>query len=319
MTQGSNELHFFYDAQNRPAVVVYNGVPYAYVKSLQGDIVAILDENGNAVVSYGYDAWGAPLWCTGELAETLGKVQPFRYRGYVFDEETGLYYLRSRYYNPWWGRFVNADDVGYLHEGMFSNNLFAYCANSPVAHSDPDGDLFGLTITIPQIVTAIFTNPVAALAAVVAIVAIAALAYAGVVLVDHTIRAYRKYKSEEAFFNRAFKNGVVVTATTEVSEFAKDETHKKPQYWLAVIKNGQIVVGQPLTFTEAVNMAYTGYDIIAANQDAAKLIAQTHRICIKDEKHVDDGKSAAHYLPHYHFCRSASCGHIFFIEGGVII
>lgn len=138
-------------------------------------------------------------------------------------------------------------------------------------------------------------------------------------LVDHTIRAYRKYKSEEAFFNRAFKNGVVVTATTEVSEFAKDETHKKPQYWLAVIKNGQIVVGQPLTFTEAVNMDYTGYDIIAANQDAAKLIAQTHRICIKDEKHVDDGKSAAHYLPHYNFCRSASCGHIFFIEGGVII
>ena len=46
-----------------------------------------MDENGNTVVSYGYDAWGAPLWCTGELAETLGKVQPFRYRGYVFDEE----------------------------------------------------------------------------------------------------------------------------------------------------------------------------------------------------------------------------------------
>ena len=109
MTSGTDELHFFYDAQNRPTVVVYNGVPYAYVKSLQGDIVAILDENGNTVVSYGYDAWGATLWCTGELAETLGKVQPFRYRGYVFDEETGLYYLRSRYYNPRWGRFVNAD------------------------------------------------------------------------------------------------------------------------------------------------------------------------------------------------------------------
>ena len=109
MTSGTDELHVFYDAQNRPAVVVYNGTAYAYVKSLQGDVVAILDENGNAVVSYGYDAWGAPLWCTGELAETLGKVQPFRYRGYVFDEETGLYYLRSRYYNPGWGRFVNAD------------------------------------------------------------------------------------------------------------------------------------------------------------------------------------------------------------------
>ena len=113
MTSGTDKLRFFYDAQNRPAVVVYNGTAYAYVKNLQGDIVAILDESGNTVVSYGYDAWGAPLWCTGELAETLGKVQPFRYRGYVFDEETWLYYLRSRYYNPERCRFLNADiDMG---------------------------------------------------------------------------------------------------------------------------------------------------------------------------------------------------------------
>ena len=138
MTSGTDELHVFYDAQNRPAVVVYNGVPYAYVKSLQGDIVAILDENGNTVVSYGYDAWGAPLWCTGELAETLGKVQPFRYRGYVFDEETGLYYLRSRYYNPGWGRFVNADVL--IGAGkLLSHNFFAYCANAPVSFSDKHG------------------------------------------------------------------------------------------------------------------------------------------------------------------------------------
>jgi len=134
MTSGTDELYFFYDAQNRPAVVVYNGVPYAYVKSLQGDIVAILDENGNTVVSYGYDAWGALLWCTGELAETLGKVQPFRYRGYVFDEETGLYYLRSRYYNPQWGRFANADSI-------ITSNLFAYCHNEPVQFADFNGML----------------------------------------------------------------------------------------------------------------------------------------------------------------------------------
>ena len=139
MTSGTDELHFFYDAQNRPAVVVYNGTAYAYVKSLQGDVVAILDENGNAVVSYGYDAWGAPLWCTGELAETLGKVQPFRFRGYVFDEETGLYYLRSRYYNPRWGRFVNADCI-------YSANCFAYCENAPIAFFDEDGMKMSLKI-----------------------------------------------------------------------------------------------------------------------------------------------------------------------------
>ena len=139
MTQGSNELHFFYDAQNRPAVVVYNGTAYAYVKSLQGDIVAILDENGNTVVSYGYDAWGAPLWCTGELAETLGKVQPFRYRGYVFDEETGLYYLRSRYYNAERCRFVNADALVSTLQQSNKHNLFSYCGNSVISYIDPDG------------------------------------------------------------------------------------------------------------------------------------------------------------------------------------
>ena len=136
MTSGTDELHFFYDAQNRPAVVVYNGVPYAYVKSLQGDIAAILDENGNTVVSYGYDAWGMPLWCTGELAETLGKVQPFRYRGYVFDEETGLYYLRSRYYNAQWGRFLNADSI--IVYGLLSN-LYNYCRGNPIMCKDPSG------------------------------------------------------------------------------------------------------------------------------------------------------------------------------------
>ena len=132
MTSGADELHFFYDAQNRPAVVVYNGMAYAYVKNLQGDIVAILDENGNTVVSYGYDAWGAPIGKSGTFAETLGKVQPFRYRGYVFDEETGLYYLRSRYYSPWWGRFVNADTI-------VNNNLFLYCLNSPNVQIDSSG------------------------------------------------------------------------------------------------------------------------------------------------------------------------------------
>ena len=81
MTSGADELHFFYDAQNRPAVVVYNGTAYAYVKSLQGDVIAILDAAGNVVVSYAYDAWGMPIGKSGTFAETLGTLHPFRYRG----------------------------------------------------------------------------------------------------------------------------------------------------------------------------------------------------------------------------------------------
>ena len=118
---------------------MYNRVPYAYVKSLQGDIVAILDENGNTVVSYGYDAWGAPLWCTGELAETLGKVQPFRYRGYVFDEETGLYYLRSRFYSPSINRFTNCDSEFDANSGLLCDSQYIYCANNPIVFMDELG------------------------------------------------------------------------------------------------------------------------------------------------------------------------------------
>ena len=139
MTQSSNELHFFYDAQNKPAVVVYNGTPYSYVKNLQGDIVAILDSSKNVVVSYVYDAWGRPISCSGTMASTLGKINPFRYRGYVYDEETGLYYLRSRYYASTSCRFINADTyLGQLSK-LFSHTLFSYCRNAPVSKADLSG------------------------------------------------------------------------------------------------------------------------------------------------------------------------------------
>ena len=76
--------------------------------------MGILNTAGTEVVKYTYDAWGMVLSTTGSLASTLGAIQPFRYRGYVYDVETGLYYLRSRYYNPLWGRFINTDnDISY--------------------------------------------------------------------------------------------------------------------------------------------------------------------------------------------------------------
>ena len=140
MTQGSNELHFFYDAQNKPAVVVYNGTPYSYVKNLQGDIVAILDSNKNVVVSYVYDAWGRPISCSGTMASTLGKINPFRYRGYVYDEETGLYYLYSRFYSSNHSRMINPDSL-IIIKGVLLINPFAYCFNAPVSFTDKSGFL----------------------------------------------------------------------------------------------------------------------------------------------------------------------------------
>ncbi|MBR3764013.1 MAG: hypothetical protein IKK57_05610 [Clostridia bacterium] len=137
MTQGNDELHFYYDASGKPVIVVYNGVPYSYVKNLQGDIVAILDTAGNVVVSYVYDAWGRPISKTGGMAATLGTVQPFRYRGYVYDEEIQLYYLRFRFFNSNWNRLLNADCL--VQHSILGSDMFAYCRNCPVNRSDSSG------------------------------------------------------------------------------------------------------------------------------------------------------------------------------------
>lgn len=139
LKQGNNNLHFFYDAQGKPAIVEFNGLKYGYVHNLQGDITSLVDNTGTTVVEYTYDAWGKLLRKSGTLATTLGTLNPFRYRGYVYDEETQLYYLRTRYYNPEWGRFINADSILGKVGGLLSHNLFAYCINDPVGRSDPDG------------------------------------------------------------------------------------------------------------------------------------------------------------------------------------
>ena len=141
LTQGNHNLHFFYDAGNKPAIVEFNETRYGYVQNLQGDIIQIIDANGVAVVEYTYDAWGKVLNVTGSMAGSLGTVQPFRYRGYVYDVETELYYLESRYYNSEVERFLNADKIIDISD-QYSSNLFSYCGNAPIRYYDDSGNSF---------------------------------------------------------------------------------------------------------------------------------------------------------------------------------
>ena len=165
MTSGADELHFFYDAQNKPAVVIFNGIAYAYLYDLQGDVIGLVDNNGTQMVSYTYDAWGKMLSKTGTLASTLGTIQPFRYRGYALDEETELYYNQSRFYNPSIARFITADTTGVLTASLKSlteKNLFAYCDNNPVMRKDIDGafwDTFFDIVSLAVSVCEVIANP----------------------------------------------------------------------------------------------------------------------------------------------------------------
>ena len=133
MKMGSSTMRFTYGINGHPVSLNYDGIVYYYVTNAQGDVVAILNSSGVEVVSYVYDAWGNHISISGSMAGALGIYNPLRYRGYVYDQETGLYYLQSRYYNPDICRFISADSISYLGaDGTpVSYNLFVYCGNNP--------------------------------------------------------------------------------------------------------------------------------------------------------------------------------------------
>ncbi|WBW97429.1 RHS repeat-associated core domain-containing protein [Oceanirhabdus sp. W0125-5] len=118
-----------------------NGIEYFYIRNTQGDIIGLIDETGVEVVKYTYDSWGKLISIkdkddndvTNDKTD-VGYKNPYRYRGYRYDTETGLYYLQSRYYNPEWGRFINGDV-------KFEGNLFIYCDNNPINKYDPSGHI----------------------------------------------------------------------------------------------------------------------------------------------------------------------------------
>ena len=135
---GTNVLDFLYDNSESVCGMIYNSTPYYFYKNLQGDIISITNSSGIVVAKYSYDAWGACTIDSDTSGVSIATINPFRYRGYYFDTETGLYYLQSRYYDPQVGRFINADDAGYvgMNGTIASYNLFTYCGNNPVSNSD---------------------------------------------------------------------------------------------------------------------------------------------------------------------------------------
>ena len=146
-------IYYNYDESGVSGMNV-NGSEYYYRKNLQGDVIAVYDDNGHMECRYDYDAWGRHRCrlengtviydsATGAVSgyeEHIGIRNAIRYRSYYWDGETGLYYLQSRYYDPEIGRFISPDDIEYLEpESIGGLNLYTYCFNNPVLYIDPDG------------------------------------------------------------------------------------------------------------------------------------------------------------------------------------
>ena len=139
LTYGENSIYFYYNSDGEVTSMSFDNSMYYYIKNLQGDVVKIVSQSGTTVVTYTYDSLGKIINMTDTTTYNIGSINPFRYRGYVYDSETGLYYLKSRYYDPETGRFINADVYCDTMSSIFGTNMFTYCNNNPVNQVDPEG------------------------------------------------------------------------------------------------------------------------------------------------------------------------------------
>ena len=135
---------YLYDGSGQLMAIRYKGADYYYVRNGLMTITGLVDANGTAVVNYFYDSWGRMLNITGSLSASLGKDNPYRFKGYYYDDETRMYYLKSRYYQPEICRFISADTIEVLdcQGDLNDKNLYAYCDNNPVMRVDTGGQIW---------------------------------------------------------------------------------------------------------------------------------------------------------------------------------
>ena len=136
-------VQFVYDTQGKPFMLRLNGkTDYFYLYNGLGDVTGLVDSSNQVVVRYQYNSWGKVTSTQDTSGVSLATLNPFRYRKYVHDPETGLYCLGSRYYDPEVGRFVNADDPSTIFakpQELYSKNLYVYCDNNPIIRKDVQG------------------------------------------------------------------------------------------------------------------------------------------------------------------------------------
>ena len=141
-------LYYTYDSDGSLISMNYNGNEYFYITNYQGDVIEIVDINGVTVVKYKYDAWGNTVYKY-DSGLNIDDINPFRYRSYYLDSDTGLYYLQSRYYNPEIGRFLSCDNVSYLNTAsQLGNNGYAYTFNNPIRYDDSEGNFINTIIGV---------------------------------------------------------------------------------------------------------------------------------------------------------------------------
>ena len=231
LKDGEDLIQFTYDEKGIPFSMKIGEDVYYYLYNVQGDVVGLLDSNGVEVVSYRYSSWGKILETVDTSDNQIAARNPFRYRGYILDEETGMYYLKSRYYDPETGRFLNADSTEILEiqEDLYDKNLYTYCDADPINRRDAEGSCWQISgtggVALMQLGTVGFHFSWNLLGwGILAFVGIIALGYAGQQLVK-VVKSKRRSKSRSRS-----KRG---TGRPELKKQGREEREKKKrQNWI---------------------------------------------------------------------------------------
>ena len=233
-----------------------NGKEYFYIRNVQNDVIGLHDSEGKVVVNYSYDTWGNIVSITGSLKDSVGKKNPYRYRGYRYDEETGLYYLQSRYYNAEWGRFINADCyIGEMNE-ILSCNMFVYCSNNPVNAEDTDGKflaalryaktLFKVARVATKVLAVMSTPAAVVVTAVVLVTVVSVYAYTRY-KANNVAQAKNKPKVNNKSDNQISNDEVLANPSSRPKNYTPPGAGRHGAFREAKRKSGIPVTQTPVT------------------------------------------------------------------------
>ena len=157
---------YLYDENGLLYGFIYNSdEKYLYIRDSVQNIIGIVDDHENFIVEYGYTAYG-DFEIINHLPDSIGVINPFRYKGYYYDNDLNMYYCKSRYYVPEWCRWLTPDSIDYLEPTSINGlNLYAYCGNNPVMYYDPDGHAFISALLISIAIAAVIGGATAGFSA----------------------------------------------------------------------------------------------------------------------------------------------------------
>ncbi len=316
------DIWYFYNNDDEAIGFEYSEVdnsnivktPIYFEKNKQGDVIGLLDTKGKELVKYSYDAWGNIVDVSYEN-ETALKLNHITYRGYYKDNESGFYYLQSRYYDSETGRFINADDVkilGIKDTSIYKDNLYCYCNNNVVNCTDPNGKS-------PIIIYYAYEFIKACVILVGTVIA-----YCSIKKIMNSFKEYCKlvgngmsgiaytvvHGGKRAFSWGKSKIKKAIKAVKAFTEVAKAEAKirsrvkrtSKTRYWSATLKKGYVDIGRPLSYSQAVKEVSRRHNVFTVTKAEAKAVAKAagnNKNPTKAE--IDKGKNGIiGYYWHYH-------------------